>query len=152
MPAPYTDACRPIPDLEETLRAAAEAAGCHAAVYPSTSLDGLAAAIPAALTEAAGRTAAIVFYAGSEFTLGAPRRVSTLQLLLLRHSTTVAPAMHGCLDAARQVAAALDDAITREATAEHPVTEHWVADAEEPMDTGADSAAAILLTFKVEDY
>lgn len=152
MPIPYTDACRPVPELEETLRAAAEAAGCHATVYQATSLSGLAEAIPAALTAADGRTAAVVFYAGSDFRLGAPRRTSSLQLLLMRHSTGVSPAMDACLGAARDIAAALDDRIGEEEAGGHPVTEHWLAESEEPMDTGSPSAAAILLTFKVEDY
>ena len=148
---PVTMIVRPAAALLEQAAAACEAAGVQAKVYTGTTYSGLGRQIPGLLTQSGGAPIAIVCYGGSEYGKK-PRRLSSVVVVVVQGHTRAAPGGLTAIDAAGKIVDQLDDSIYQDTGGDCIITEHWRAASDEPIDIEGLEAAAVLLTFEVEDY
>ena len=152
MPNPYTDTCRPVADLLADAKAFCEAAGVPARPYAGTTLKGLVREAATAVTESAGEPTAVCLYISSYFDNN-PRRTSEIQIVVLSADSKVVDGVAASIDAARRIAAIVDDTVHEEEFGESVITDKWEVSAAEVMDLPALSdTAAVALTLTVKDY
>ena len=152
MANPVTEVTRPVLSLLDYAKDACIAAGVPARVYTGTTYAGLAESLPALLVESKGNPCAVVCYSGSKYG-NAPRRVSSVAILVIQGHTRALSGTATALEAAHDIIEKLDDVIYQDVAGDYPITDHWRLDEDEVVDIeGIDAAACVVLNFNVEDY
>ncbi|NLG58593.1 MAG: hypothetical protein GX538_00305 [Gammaproteobacteria bacterium] len=147
-----TEVTRPVLDLLDYAKDACIAAGVPARVYTGTTYAGLAETLPALLVESKGKPCAVVCYSGSKYG-NAPRRVSSVAILVIQGHTRALSGTATALEAAHDIIEKLDDVIYQDVAGGYPITDHWRLDEDEVVDIdGINAAACVVLNFNVEDY
>ncbi len=152
MSDPVTNHVRPIKDLLQQAAALCESLTLVTRIFQGTVYDDLAAECASILTESGGEPAAVIAYGGSDFG-DHPRRVSEIDIIVLAARTRVNTPAFDILEKTQDITAALDDTITQETEDGWPITDRWKLSSEQSMNLkGAKAAAAVILSFDVEDY
>ena len=152
MANPVTDTVRKFSKLLAYAKTVSISAGVPAEVYAGTTYQGMADLIPALLVQSQGQPCAIVCYGGSEYG-NSPRRISTINIIVLQGHTRAVSGTMTVLKAAEDIIAKLDDVIYEDVEGDYPITEKWKIASDELVDIdGLQAAACIVLSFTVEDY
>jgi hypothetical protein len=151
MANPVTDTTRRFSRLLAHAKAASISAGVPAEVYAGSTYQGMADLIPALLVQSQGRPCAIVCYGGSEYG-NSPRRISTVNIVVLQGHTRAVSGALTVLGAAEDIIARLDDVIYQDVEGDYPITEKWRIASDELVDIEGLEAACMVLSFTVEDH